>query len=229
MIIMFGAEKGGVAKSRLSTNFAAYAASMGIKVVLLDTDRQGSSGGFVDLRRADPSLVAFDFYALPVNPAKEIAEMASRYELVVVDIGAQNYRTMLETAQLSDLIVVPCGADQSEIDSTLNTMVAVRKVAPAVETQVVLTRVPPGKTVAAPRGKEKAVEHRSTADARAGLESVGIPVFKSTFPSREAWKASGKTGRSVVELKGKERSDKAAKELEDFYKEVVALLSKKGE
>lgn len=219
MILMFGAEKGGVAKTRLSTNFAAYAVSQGINVVLLDTDPQGSSVGFVDIRREDERLVQFPVFSLPQSPAREIASLAANYDLVIVDIGAQNYRTMLECAQLSDLVAVPCGADQSEIDSTFRTIKALRQVDPNIDALVILTRVPPGRD-----GKD----HRSTVDARDVFESEGIKVFKTALPRRDAWISSGKTGRSVVELKGKERSDKAADELTAFYKEVVKIVSKKG-
>ena len=46
MVITIGAEKGGVAKTRLATHIAALAAVEDVDVVLLDTDQPGSAIGW---------------------------------------------------------------------------------------------------------------------------------------------------------------------------------------
>ena len=43
MVITIGAEKGGVAKTRLATHIAALAAANGVDVALFDTEKQGSA------------------------------------------------------------------------------------------------------------------------------------------------------------------------------------------
>ena len=48
MVVTIGAEKGGVAKTRLATHIAALAD--GIDVVLLDTDKQGSATSWSRIR-----------------------------------------------------------------------------------------------------------------------------------------------------------------------------------
>ena len=50
MVVTIGAEKGGVAKTRLATHIAALAAADGIDVVLLDTDKQGSATSWSRIR-----------------------------------------------------------------------------------------------------------------------------------------------------------------------------------
>lgn len=224
MVIVVGAEKGGVAKTRIATTIAAMAAAEKVDVVLLDTDKQGSAMSFIRIRNEEGVEPSIPVFALPANPARELAGLAGKYDLVVVDIGAQNYRTMLECALLADLVLVPCGADQQEIESTESVFEAlrgldVRHAEGKIPAYCVLTRVQPGKD-----GKDA----RSTADLRGALEEFGIPVFKSTLPQREAWKASGKTGRAVTELRGKDRSEKAVEEATAFYKEIIKRASKKG-
>lgn len=120
MVITIGAEKGGVSKTRLATHIAAIAASQDVDVVLLDTDKQGSAMSWSRIRNEEGVSPSIPVLALPANPARELANLASKFSLVVVDIGAQNYRTMLECAQLSDLVLVPCGNDQQEVESTLS-------------------------------------------------------------------------------------------------------------
>lgn len=216
MVITIGAEKGGVAKTRLSTHIAAIAATQGVDVVLLDTDKQGSAMSWSRIRNDEGVLPAIPVLSLPPNPARELANLAGKYSLVVVDIGAQNYRTMLECALLSDLVLVPCGPDQQEVESTLNVFAALKELGPrhekgSIPAHVVLTRV---------STKENA---KATLELRDYFAGEGIPVCRSHIAQREAWRASGKTGRALHELKGSDRSLKAIEEMQALYDEIVEL------
>ena len=217
MVITIGAEKGGVAKSRLATHIAALAATHGIDTVLLDTDMQGSSTSWSRIRNVEGITPPVNVLTLPPNPARELANLASRYELVVVDIGAQNYRTMLECALLSDMVLVPCGPDQQEIESTLSVFDTLKEMGPrhdqgAIPAHVVLTRISPLETA------------KATIELRAYLASEGISVFDSALAYRSAWLQTGKTGRAVFELKGKDRSQKAVDEIEAVYAEILKRI-----
>lgn len=214
MVIVVGAEKGGVAKTRLATHIAAIAACDGVDVVLLDTDKQGSATSWSRIRNEENIEPPIKVFALPPNPAREVADLAAKYELVVVDIGAQNYRTMLECALVSDQVLVPCGADQQEIESTLNVFDALKQIGARhprghIPAAVVLTRVSP------------LANAKATADLRAYLSSEGIDVFKSHIATRSSWLATGRSGRAVHELRGKERSQKAVDEMRAVYDEII--------
>ena len=218
MVITIGAEKGGVAKTRLATHIAALAAAQNVDVVLLDTDKQGSAMSWSRIRNDEGVTPSIPVLSLPPNPARELANLAGKYSLVVVDIGAQNYRTMLECALLSDLVLVPCGPDQQEVESTLNVFTALRGMDPRhekgkVPAHVVLTRV---------SVKENA---KATMELRAYFASEGIPVCKAHVAQREAWRATGKTGRALHELKGADRSVKAIEEMQNLYDELVELAN----
>ncbi|MGC3030407.1 AAA family ATPase [Burkholderia sp. DN3021] len=218
MVITIGAEKGGVAKTRLATHIAALAASEGVDVVLLDTDKQGSAMSWSRIRNEEGVTPAIPVLALPANPARELANLANKYTLVVVDIGAQNYRTMLECALLSDLVLVPCGADQQEVESTLNVFSTLKDMGPRHErgeipAYVVLTRVSPVEGA------------KATADLRSYLESEDIRLFDAQIPQRAAWLATGKTGRAVHELKGRDRSKKAIDEMDAVYREILERIN----
>ena len=219
MIITVGAEKGGVAKTRLSTNLAAVAACKGAEVVLLDTDRQGSAMSWVRIRNDEGVTPNIPAFAIPPRPAVELANLSGKYDLVVVDIGAQNYQTMLECSLLSDLVLIPCGPDQQEIESTLNVFAALRNLDARHEKGkipigVVLTRV------------SNKLTAKATADLRDYFKSEGVPVLGAALAHREAWRASGKTGRAVHELRGSEYSAKAHEEMEALYEEIVKLAQK---
>jgi len=221
MVITIGSEKGGVGKSRLVTNIAAMAACDGVDIVLLDTDRQGSAMSWTAIRNEEGVTPSISCLALPANPARELANLAAKYALVLVDIGAQNYRTMLECALLSDIVLVPCGPDQQEIESTQMVFKTLEAMAPrhrdgAIPAHVVLTRVSTNESA------------RGTRDIRELFAEEGISVFKAQIAQREAWRATGKTGRGVDELKGKDRSEKAAAEMRAVYNEIIQRVSGKA-
>ncbi|MDN7755045.1 AAA family ATPase [Burkholderia gladioli] len=221
MVITIGAEKGGVAKTRLATHIAALAMAEGVDVVLLDTDKQGSAMSWSRIRNEEGLAPSIPVLALPANPARELANLANKYTLVVVDIGAQNYRTMLECALLSDIVLVPCGADQQEVESTLNVFSTLKDMGPRHEqgeipAYVVLTRVSPVEGA------------KATSDLREYFASEGVPVFRSHIAHRAAWLATGKTGRAVHELKGKDRSKKAIDEMQAVYAEIIERINGEG-
>jgi len=217
-IVTIGAEKGGVAKTRLATNIAALAAAEGVDVVLLDTDTQGSATSWSRIRNDQGVEPTITVLALPPNPAREVANLADKYSLVVVDIGAQNYRTMLECALISDIVLVPCGADQQEIESTLNVFDALKEIGPrhprgTVPASVVLTRV-------------STLENaKATAELRDYFAGECVPVFDAHIAQRSAWLWTGRTGRAVHELRGKERSQKAADEMQAVYDEIKGKIA----
>lgn len=221
MVITIGAEKGGVAKTRLATHIAALAAYDNVDVVLLDTDKQGSAMSWSRIRNEEGVTPSIPVLALPANPARELANLANKYTLVVVDIGAQNYRTMLECALLSDIVLVPCGADQQEVESTLSVFATLKDMGPRHElghipAHVVLTRMSP-------------VEgSKATVELREYFASEDISVFKSQIASRAAWLATGKSGKAVHELKGRDRSQKAIDEMQAVYNEIITRINGKG-
>jgi chromosome partitioning protein len=53
-----------------------------------------------------------------------------------------------------------------------------------------------------------------------------IPVCRTHIAQREAWRATGKTGRALHELKGSDRSLKAIEEMQALYEEIVELANK---
>lgn len=221
MIITVGAEKGGVGKSRLATHIATLAACEGVDVVLLDTDKQGSSTSWTRIRAEEGVTPPVSVVVLPASPSRELLSLAGRFDLVVVDIGAQNYKTFIECAILSDLVLVPCGPDQQEIESTQNVFAALADIGPRhrlgrIPAHVVLTRI-------STMGNAKA-----TSELREFFSEEGIRVFDSALPFRTTWYTSGKAGRAVHELKGKDRSEKAVAEMAAVYEEIKATLSQEA-
>jgi chromosome partitioning protein len=210
-------EKGGVGKSRLATILAALAASDGVDVILLDADKQAASMSWCSARQAHGVEPLFPVLAPSVKAAREIESLGEKYQLVVVDVAGGGYQTIDECVQMADLVIVPCGADQSEVEATFRTLERIVTLAEQVPGRhipawVVLSRVPPHENSRVTASTRQAFE-----TLLESLPGTGLELFPIAMTYRDAWKACGRTGRGLHELKGVERSEKAVEEIMSLY------------
>jgi chromosome partitioning protein len=213
MIIVVGAEKGGVGKTALATNLAALAVSENLEVLLLDTDTNGSSSAWVRIRNDEQVKPAITLLTVSQNPQNELKQLASKYDLIIVDVGANNYMTMLNSAKVADMVLVPTGPDQMEVESTLNTFAALREMDVKhkngrVPAFVVLNQLPTNA-----RSKEEAALREYLAESE-------LPVFDSALRYRSSWRNSRRAGLAVHELKGRDADPKAAAEMRAIFAET---------
>lgn len=213
MIIVVGNEKGGVGKTAIATNIAALAAADNLEVLLLDTDTNGSSSAWVRIRNEEQVEPAVPLLTVSENPQRELSQLASKYDLIIVDVGANSYSTMINSAKVADLVLVPTGPDQMEVESTLNTFEALRNLDARhkngrVPAYVVLNGLPTNS-----KSKEEGA-------LRDYLASEGIPLFDSALRYRSSWRNARRGGMAVHELKGKEADPKAAAEMRSIFHEA---------
>lgn len=216
MIVIVAAEKGGVGKTSVSVNLAALAVADGIDTLLLDTDSTGSATAWCRIRAEEGIEPAVQTLTLAANPARAIAEIAPRYDLIVVDIGARSYNTMLQLALLADLMIVPTTPGQFEAESTLNLFEALRGIdgrhkQGRIPAHALLNQLPTN-----PRSREEA-------DLRAFLAEEKLPVMQSALRDRKAWRDASRTGRAVTELRRPDFNAAAAVEMRAVYEEAARL------
>ena len=127
VIVTFANQKGGVGKTTLCVLFAHYLAAKGVRVRILDCDRQMS---VVRRRKADIDRYGEDAVPFPADPEK-VGNAEEVYDMVEKIFGNQDYEvTLIDTPGLvlnepnklilqnSDLIVTPFHYDKMTLSST---------------------------------------------------------------------------------------------------------------
>ena len=105
MILGVLQQKGGVGKTTLALNLAAAYAREGLKVLLVDTDPQGSAMAWSSVREAKPIFAVVGMAKPTLH--KELPAVAADYDLVVID-GAPRVNELARSAILaSDYVLIP--------------------------------------------------------------------------------------------------------------------------
>lgn len=217
-VLILGAEKGGVGKTSLALNLAVMATNAGIDTVLLDADRQQSATKWLNNRINFPELRPISILANCADPLREISSLANRYQLVICDIGAQNYKALIECALLADMYLLPTGTSDMDLQPAEDLLQLLGKLRPIqadrpIDIRCVLSKAP---------GHPTSAENKN---AKERLQSQGHSVMNSIITQRSSWRSMANSGRALQELKGKSKDEKAVAEMSALYAEVVQILT----
>lgn len=117
MIILIAGEKGGSGKSTVATNLAAGLALIGRDVLLLDADPQRTSALWVQ-RREEASVAPVVHCAEKTGDLKKsVADLAGRYEDVVIDAGGRDSRELRSGLLVADRVYIPMRPSQADLET----------------------------------------------------------------------------------------------------------------
>jgi len=118
LVIAVGNEKGGVGKTTIAANLAAMAAVSGRDTLLIDADPQQQSAARWAARRAEAHPSAPHVACVSVTGKgiqRQLEGLAPRYEVVVVDTGAEDSPELRAAALIADRLVIPLQADNLDL------------------------------------------------------------------------------------------------------------------
>lgn len=216
-VLVVGAEKGGVGKTCLAVNLASLAACAGVETLLVDTDPTGSATAWNRIRAESgvtPNIPVISVYE---TLARELPVLAKKFELVVVDIGANSRSSLGHAALQADLMLVPTGPDQFEVESTIRVFqtlerLGVHRASGKIPAHIVLTRMP---TASGSKDERLLREH---------LAEYQLPVCQSVCRLRSSWRLVGRSGMGLHEMRGRDRDPRAAEEITNLFNEMTNLF-----
>ncbi|MDQ3372465.1 MAG: AAA family ATPase [Acidobacteriota bacterium] len=220
-VVAFVNQKGGVGKSTLATNAAAIL-SESYRVVLLDTDEQGSSELWCNARDEDYAenhkVRSFSkHYKKTVNASAvtiDLEDIASGCDIVVVDTPGRNEFVSLGVISAANLVIIPLTPGNYSLWSSDATMQLIQKVA-AIRSGDFAARFLLNR-----RDKRRVSEEMELA-----LREYDILLMKTTIGNRNIYENSS-SGLSVLEIGARSASDREGqREMRELVREIERLLS----
>ena len=220
-IVAFVNQMGGVGKSTLATNTAAIL-SENYRVVLLDTDEQGSSELWCNARDEDYAqnykVRGFSkHYKKTVNASAvtiDLEDIAAGCDILIVDTPGRNEFVSLGVISAANLVIIPLTPGNYSLWSSDATMQLIQKVA-AIRSGDFAARFLLNR-----RDKRRVSDEMEQA-----LSGFDFPLMKTTVGNRNIYENSS-GGLSVLEIAARTASDREGhREMQALVGEIKSLLN----
>jgi chromosome partitioning protein len=211
MIISVQNQKGGVGKTTIATHLCQALALRKARVLLIDSDPQGSSRDWAAARSDEPlfSVVGFDRPTIH----KEIKDLAKGYDYVVID-GPPRVTDLARSAIMAaDIILIPVQPSPYDIWAAQDVIEIIKEASVFKENLKSVFVI-----------NRKIANTAIGRDATEAITNFEIPVLKSQISQRVAFAETASSGTTVLDMGGGQ-NNAAAKEINSFVDELMEFIN----
>lgn len=209
MIILIGSQKGGCGKSTTCVNLATELAIQGKDVILVDSDRQGTSSNWIldrNNQNRHPTIHSIQKFD---NIRETLRDLNKRYEYVIVDTAGRDSRELRTGMTSADILLVPFRPSQPDLDTLprLSEIITEAKdINPKLKSIAVLTLAPTNPVI------------NEVNEAKDYLKDYPeLKVMNTIIRDRKIYRDCMSEGRGVVEMD----NHKAKTELKNLARELL--------
>lgn len=206
MIIAIANSKGGVGKSTLSGNLAAWLAEHGHRVALVDADTQESCAEWIPVCFPEIPLLRLDN---PDDILDELPQVSREFDYVVCDGPGSQSEVSRALLLKADLAIIPCKASMFEARALKKNTRFLRQV------QDVRKGLPRAVVVLSMVGEK----YRLTKDMKDVADAIGLPLARTAISLRQAY--ADAPGQATVVWRMGARERQAAEEVNGLFCELL--------
>jgi chromosome partitioning protein len=186
MILTLAGQKGGTGKSTLACNLAAEWMRRGRRVLLVDADPQGTALTWASVA-AENGVPTPPVVGVGDNLRQALPELIRGVDITIIDTAGRLSKRLGGALVLSDLVLLPCRPNPSDIwalAQSVDSVVDVQSIRPELQAAIVLNGME-GRTAL-------------SRSARDSIASVGFPILRSELAHRVAFAEASAVGKGVT-------------------------------
>ncbi len=205
MIISFQNQKGGVGKTTLSINVAHALALSGLRVLVVDTDPQGSVRDWASVREDKPPFHVIGMDRPTIH--RDLPEMAKNYDHIVIDAPPRVSELARSAIMASDCVIIPVQPSPYDVWAAKEIVAIINEAAvfkESIKSAFTINRKISNTAI----GRE----------VREALQMYDLPVLESQICQRVIFAESAATGKTVFES---DPNSQASQEIKNLTNEIL--------